>query len=225
MVNSHADSPFAARARSGFGATGVRTLLVYGGALAASFAATNASNATLHVLHDSIDFTAAIALLEWEEEVRRGLGPFDRIFYAHDTVEVHDPRAFSARLREHAQVRTCSLQMGQSMNMGIYAMSDLRREKGLLSTILKGPDRPSAAQRAALKERGRRGWEGILFHRAGAWARFERCGCELSGGPNASRERLRLHGSARVALHYPEWGIAKYQTARLTTSLTSARSE
>ena len=46
VVNSHADSPFAARARSGFGATGVRTLLVYGGALAASFAATNASNAS-----------------------------------------------------------------------------------------------------------------------------------------------------------------------------------
>ena len=81
--------------------------------------------------------------------------------------------AFVQALEKYNQTRTCSLQMGQSMNIGMYAVHDILRFKSTLR-MLRGRNNST-------KE------EGILFDKSDAWASYSKCGCELSRGPDSKR--------------------------------------
>ncbi len=213
VINSNALSPHAAALYRSIPDT-IPTMVVYG-ASAATRHWRNGTTSHLSVTHDSIDFTGLIATLEHLDAVRAAHPPFDRVMYLHDTVRVHDASAFAQALRRYNLRRTCSLQMGQSMNLGMYALDDLRAHRTYLTQKLRSVDRPTHAQRAALKVRNRRGLEGSVFERSGAWAGYATCGCELSAGPDAVNPVInQTHMHGRRALVYREWGLTKYQSAR-----------
>ena len=214
LVNSHCDSPFLAPLLGDLARVPLPTLVVYGGCARTALRVHNDSLATLRVVHDSIDFTAMIGLLDhWEQLVAR-LRPFDRVFYTHDSVRVQ-PERFARSLRQYNRSRTCGLQMGQSMNMGLYAVRDLRRANRSFLPTVRGRDHATPAERLQLKLRNVRGVEGAVLDLAGAWAHYADCGCQLTDGP-AARQPLNLTLGARVlprvALKYPRFGITKYQT-------------
>ena len=121
-----------------------------------------AKNSTIYlqVKHDSIDFTGVIAVVDHFSRLSTMLS-FDRIFYMHDTMFIHNRSAFVRSLEYYSQVRTCSLQMGQSMNIGIYSVRDLVRSGSTLRT-LRGRDHSTVEERLKLKK-GYSRIEGILF--------------------------------------------------------------
>ena len=217
LVNSHCDSPFLAPLLQDLsGVASVPKLVVRGGCAHTAVRVRNASFASLRVEHDSIDFTAMIGLLEhWDRIVPR-LRAFDRTFYMHDSVRVR-PEPFERALREYDRARTCGLQMGQSINTGVYAVRDLlEANRSFLGTV-RGRDRATPAERLRLKLRNVRGLEGAVLDRAGAWAHYGDCGCQLTDGPAARRPLNLTLGAAgrvfaRVALEYPTFGLTKYQT-------------
>lgn len=213
LVNSNLRSPYVA----GFLATRPphqQTLIVFGGHDETEFIPMGGDFAALYVDHDSIDFTALIGLVEHLTAVQRAFGRFDRVFYVHDTVRIHNAWAFARALRRYDLCLTCSLQMGQSMNLGIYALDDLRRNAGFMNHTLRGRSHPTRKERLQQKTRGKRGWEGVLFSKMGAWSQFATCGCELSRGPdrvglvNDTNNEMHL----RMEMIYSEWGLSKYQS-------------
>lgn len=218
LVNSHCDSPFLAPLlRDLSGVTSMPKLVVHGGCARTTVRVRNASFAALRVEHDSIDFTAFLGLLEQWERVVPHLRAFDRVFFVHDSVRLR-PEPFERALREYDRARTCGLQMGQSMNMGLYAVRDLLEANRSFLPSVRGRNNATPAERLRLKLHGARGIEGAVLDRAGAWAHHGDCGCQLTNGP-AARQLLNLtlgamgRVFARVALEYPSLGLTKYQTS------------
>jgi hypothetical protein len=184
-------------------------MIVYGNSDKTRLAVKN-TTISLHVTHDSIDFTGLIAVLDHYPRLAQ-ITSFDRIFYMHDTMVVYNSTRFSEALQRYSQSRTCSLQMGQSMNIGIYTIRDLVRSNETLN-MLRGKDHPNYGQRLALKNKGKHGWEGVIFDQAKAWASYENCGCELSKGPDSQRNSSDDLFKGRRKLEYREWGFFKFQT-------------
>lgn len=217
VVNSHCDSPFVAPLLRDLKRLPFFSLIVLGGCPQNSgLHVENKTSglATLRVAHDSIDFTAMIALLDHWVEVAEWTRPFDRVMYIHDSVRV-DPVRLTHSLHRFDSARTCGLTMGQSMNIGIYALRDLFKEERFLQTV-RGHDNASKEERMRLKMRNVQGLEGAVLDRAGAWAKYDTCGCQLTAGPTSKR-RFNFTTRAgrvfqRVALDFSEFGIVKYQT-------------
>jgi len=213
VINSNLHSPFV----EGLSRTlqGLWHLVVYGNSNKTHVLQKN-STIYMHVRHDSIDFTGAIAVVDHFSKLSRIIS-FDRIFYMHDTMFIHNRSAFVDSLAHYSQVRTCSLQMGQSMNIGIYSVRDLFRSKSTLRA-LRGRDDSSVEERLKQKKKGFRGWEGILFSKNGAWASFSKCGCELSKGPDSVRFIEGGMFQGRKELRYEAWGFSKFQHAKNNTN-------
>ena len=209
VLNSNQRSFFASSMLNDLQSIGPPVLVVYGLSPTSGINISHPNLASLYVRHDSIDFTAIIALIDFLPQLQKWTA-FDRIFYFHDTMRIVNTTRFTASLRSHDLVRTCSLQMGQSMNIGMYAISDLVRQRRFLETV-RGPTSASRKERLALKKRGMRGVEGALFDRSGAWAKYNQCGCELSKGPNKGPVK-----DGRIELWYKEWGLLKYQSYNRT---------
>lgn len=217
VVNSHCGSPFVAPLLRDLKRLPLFSLTVFGGCPQNSglhVEKKTSRSATLRVAHDSIDFTAMIALLDHLADVVEWTRPFDRVFYIHDSVRV-EPVRLAHSLRRFDSARTCGLTMGQSMNIGIYSLRDLFNAKRFLQTV-HGHDNASKEQRMWLKLRNVRGLEGAVLDRAGAWAKYDTCGCQLTAGPTSKR-RFNFTTSdgrvlQRVALDFSEFGIVKYQT-------------
>ena len=186
------------------------TAVVYGGCSTPSIRVAASGILTVRVVHDSVDFTGLIGLLENQAWLRQWDVTFDRLFYMHDTMLVYDQTAFVRALRWHDRCRTCSLRMGQSMNIGMYAWADLQRDEAHLQ-LYRGPVNATVAQRVHQKQKGRKGWEGALFHRYGAWAQFDICGCELSTARATHEDRgASYYGEPRVRVNFSEWGLLKF---------------
>lgn len=213
VVNSHAHSPFSKVLSRTL--QGMWHLVVYGNSNETRIEQTN-STIHLRVAHDSIDFTGVIAVIEHFTRLS-SIVHFDRIFYMHDTMSIHNRSAFIQSLGRYSQTRTCGLKMGQSMNIGMYAVRDLFRSRSTLRT-LRGPDNPSERERSRRKRKGLRGWEGVLFAQNGAWARHSSCGCALSRGPSLIRLVVDGIFRGRNELRYESWGLSKYQHQRTNAS-------
>lgn len=218
VLISNLHSPFA----EGVSRTlqGLWHLVVYGNSNKTQILQNN-STIHMHVRHDSIDFTGVIAVVDHFSKLSRIIS-FDRIFYMHDTMFIHNRSAFVESLAYYSQVRTCSLQMGQSMNIGIYSVRALFRSKSILRA-LRGRDNSSVEERLKQKKKGFRGWEGILFSKHDAWASFSKCGCELSKGPDSARFIDRGMFQGRKELRYEAWGFSKFQSAKKSTNTTRFR--
>jgi hypothetical protein len=206
VINSNARSNFSSKLSKQL--SGQWHVIVYGDSENTEL---STQNRTIHlrVRHDSIDFTGLIALVDHFPHLSN-IQRFDRIFYMHDTMMVHNKSAFRKALFKYSQTRTCSLQMGQSMNIGMYSVQDLLNSNKTLRT-LRGKDHPTVEERAGLKKKGLRGLEGILFAELGAWASYSRCGCELSTGPTSRRIVTEGSFKGRLELRYDSWGLSKYQ--------------
>ena len=206
VINSNARSHFSSMLSKQL--SGQRHVIVYGDSENTELS-TQHGTIHLRVRHDSIDFTGLIALVDHFPHLYN-IQRFDRIFYMHDTMMVHNKSAFREALSKHSQSRTCSLQMGQSMNIGMYSVQDLLNSNKTLRA-LRGKDHPTVAERARLKKKNLQGWEGILFAKLGAWARYSTCGCELSTGPTSRRIVTEGAFKGRMELRYDSWGLSKYQ--------------
>tara|TARA_B100000214_G_scaffold368230_1_gene339466 strand:+ start:2948 stop:3463 length:516 start_codon:yes stop_codon:yes gene_type:complete len=160
------------------------------------------------VKHDSIDFTGIIALVEnWKKIPFK----FDRIFYMHDSMVVRNITKFENKLNLYNLSRTCSLQMGQSMNIGMYAVRDFLNDNFIFK--LKGKINSTYQERLQLKLKGARGLEGILFDRYRAWAHHEICGCDLTL-PHKDKiltSVVTISNETLRKIYYVSWGIVKYQ--------------
>ena len=165
----------------------------------------------LHVKHDSIDFTGLIAVHDHLSNLSQIIN-FDRIFYMHDTMMIYDIDKFKKALQFYNQSRTCGLQMGQSMNIGMYAVNDVIASKHTLKMV-RGNDNPTLEDRKKLKHKNIRGWEGILFYRNDAWASYHKCGCEMNFYELPQQPRLVEQGifKGHTQLTYKTWGMSKYQ--------------
>ena len=217
VVNSNSRSPFAPALVHSLRATELPALVVHGNSNKTSIREAKNGVISMHVTHDSIDFTAMIALVDHYTRIS-SLVAFDRIFYMHDTMRVVNASAFKRAIHNFNLVRTCGLQMGQSMNIGIYAIRDLLDNTRQLRS-LRGKDYPSRAERLRQKLRGQRGWEGIMFDVAGAWAKYDQCGCQLSKGPDDTTPvNITFKDSVyrRRELRYTEWGLSKFQSPKPT---------
>ena len=188
--------------------SGLWHLIVYGNSKTTRLSKQN-STMHLRVQHDSIDFTAIISVADHYQRLSK-LYTFDRIFYMHDTMIVHNRSAFVKALEKYNQRRTCSLQMGQSMNIGMYAVHDILRLKSTIR-MLRGRNNSTKEERIELKKKGFRGWEGILFDKSNAWASYSKCGCELSRGPDSKRVIDTGIFRGRKELRYESWGLSKFQ--------------
>lgn len=209
VINSNTQSPFSEVVSRTL--QGVWHLVVYGNSNKTQISQKN-STIHLQVKHDSIDFTGIIAVVDHFSRLSN-IFRFDRIFYMHDTMLIHNRSAFLRSLDYYSQVRTCSLQMGQSMNIGIYSVRDLFRSTSTLRT-LRGRDNSTVEERLKLKIKGARGLEGILFDINGAWATGSKCGCELSQGPNFRRVIDNGIFRGRKELCYESWGFSKFQHSK-----------
>ena len=170
----------------------------------------------MHVMHDSINFIRSIGFVNNFSKKLRMIR-FDLIFYKHEKMIIHNRSSFVELKGYKPQVSTCSQQMGQSMNIGIYSVRDLFRSKSTLRA-LRGRDNSSVEERLKQKKKNVRGWEGILFSKNGAWASFSKCGCELSKGPDSARFIDEGIFQGRKELRYEAWGFSKFQHAKKSTS-------
>ena len=109
-------------------------------------------NVHLFVEHNSIDFTAVIALLENEEELKAKFDLPKMWFYIHDTCEIVDSKLFLECLnKEYTQ--SYSLCKPPSMNIGIFLHNDFLEHKEELLKF-KSSTSPSIQEINHLKQLG-----------------------------------------------------------------------
>lgn len=212
VVNSNVKSPFASLILESLHNITQSVLIVYGNSNHTTMIVKEGVM-SMYVEHDSIDFTGIIALVDHYPRIKMRI-VFDRIFYMHDTMRIHKPKKFMEAMRSYNLSRTCGLQMGQSMNIGMYAMHDILTHRHKINT-LRGKSNPTHKERMKLKLKGMHGSEGTLFDSFGAWAKYDQCGCELSTGPHIRRPfNITIHNKTykRMELRYNYWGMSKYQS-------------
>lgn len=107
------------------------TLLVIGGAGVTSLSRVGGTW-TLRVLHNSIDFTALIAVVEHDQLVRNSLGDIWSYFYVHDTV-VLGPQ-FSKRLKRFGDSTSRRLRLWESSILWQCGPAEMQKYRHATST-------------------------------------------------------------------------------------------
>lgn len=202
VINSFEGSRAVERAVAhGFGSED--TLVVSGGASAESLVRTEHC---IHykVVHNSIDFTGLITVVERLPNIVRAMGTFDAFFYSHDTVEFG--QAFRSRVLSFDLQSSLRLLPSVSMNMGVYRMSELQQCAHVLRQW-RSRDHPTQNDLRTLKAFGVYWEDGVFACMRTAHAMTSQERCVRSQLP----ARVYNGTALRIAEHYLDLDLVKFK--------------